>query len=218
MYTAALAGARAAFSVQKLGTTWKVTDTAAVPGTGEGSDTLVSIERLSFADKTFELVRPATEGTVGYGLADHFLFDPVFYLLGHPELVPSHTLASAWDQYQSAGAAANNAPNTFFDAAYYANRWSDLRGLNLDNSTLFGITTCTASGKDVRPDRSSISSTAPDTCPTTRMWPPMWTPTWPTFWAAAPTGAIAHFVIYGANEQRTAYDSAGQPIDMGYLL
>jgi Ca2+-binding RTX toxin-like protein len=216
--TAGLAGARAAFSVQKLGTTWKLIHTAAVPGADEGSDTLVSIERLSFSDKTFELVRPATTGTVGYGLVDHFLFDPVFYLLGHPELVPTHTLATAWDHYQSAGAASNHAPNTFFDAAYYANRWPDLRELNLDNSTLFrhynlyGVWEGRSAGPKFdqfngaryltdNPDVAAyVDANVAD------------------FLGSRSNGAIAHFVIYGANEQRAAYDGAGQPIDMGYLL
>ena len=38
------------------------------------------------------------------------------------------------------------------------------------------------------------------------------------FLGSRSNGAIAHFVIYGANEQRAAYDGAGQPTDMGYLL
>jgi hypothetical protein len=37
------------------------------------------------------------------------------------------------------------------------------------------------------------------------------------FLGSRTNGAVAHFVIYGANEQRIAHDSEGQAIDLGYL-
>jgi len=38
------------------------------------------------------------------------------------------------------------------------------------------------------------------------------------FLGSRTNGAIAHFIIYGANEQRVAYDTAGVPVDMGYVV
>ncbi len=40
----------------------------------------------------------------------------------------------------------------------------------------------------------------------------------PAFLGSRTNGAIAHFIIYGANEQRTAYDTGGALIDMGYIV
>ena len=53
--TAAYAQPSASFHVAKLGTGWRITDNSGVDGT----DTLTGIERIAFADKTFELVIPA---------------------------------------------------------------------------------------------------------------------------------------------------------------
>jgi len=38
------------------------------------------------------------------------------------------------------------------------------------------------------------------------------------FLGSRTNGAIAHYVIYGANEQRAAYDLAGTPIPSGYTI
>ncbi len=37
------------------------------------------------------------------------------------------------------------------------------------------------------------------------------------FLGSRTNGAIAHFIIYGAGEQRAAFDTAGQAIDLGYV-
>ncbi|MBK7416367.1 MAG: hypothetical protein IPJ38_15980 [Dechloromonas sp.] len=38
------------------------------------------------------------------------------------------------------------------------------------------------------------------------------------FLGSRSNGAIAHFVIYGANEGRTAFATTGNMIDLGYIL
>ena len=38
------------------------------------------------------------------------------------------------------------------------------------------------------------------------------------FLGSRSNGAIAHFIIYGNNEQRLAFDLTGQAIDMGYIV
>jgi hypothetical protein len=38
------------------------------------------------------------------------------------------------------------------------------------------------------------------------------------FLGSRSNGAIAHYVIYGAHEQRAAYDAAGTAIDLGYVV
>ena len=38
----------------------------------------------------------------------------------------------------------------------------------------------------------------------------------PDFLGSRSNGAIAHYVIYGSNEQRVAYDAGGGAIDLGY--
>ena len=102
----------------------------------DGTDSLKSIERLQFADKTFDLLNPARTESAAFGKSQSFLFDPAYYLLKHPDLVPTVTLATAFDSYKTT-AAQGAAPNAWFDPVYYANRWADLKPLNLDAVTLF---------------------------------------------------------------------------------
>jgi Ca2+-binding RTX toxin-like protein len=58
----------------------------------EGKDTLSSIEKVQFTDKTFDLVNLPRQGVPAYGQQNGFLFDAVFYLLDNSELVPSYLL------------------------------------------------------------------------------------------------------------------------------
>ena len=37
------------------------------------------------------------------------------------------------------------------------------------------------------------------------------------FLGSRSNGAIAHYIIYGAAEQRLSYDTAGQPVVLDYL-
>jgi Ca2+-binding RTX toxin-like protein len=104
---------------------------------GDGIDSLKSIEKLQFSDKTFDLLNPARTSTPTYGVTPSFLFDPAYYLLKNPELTNTVSLTTAFDNYIKTGAAAGKSPNVWFDPTYYSNRWSDLKPLNLDAATLF---------------------------------------------------------------------------------
>ncbi len=212
--TATYAGARANFTVAKQGNTYTVTDNTGA----EGTDALTSIEKLQFADKPFDLVNPPRVGVPDYGKDGGFLFDAVFYLLGNPELVPSVSLGNALQHYTSTGARQDKAPNSWFSADYYSNKWADLRPLQLDDATLFahynlyGVWEGRSGGPKFElfngnrylaenPDVAAyVDANVQD------------------FLGSRSNGAIAHFVIFGADEQRAAYDFVGQSIDMGYVV
>ena len=185
---------------------------------GDGTDSLVSIEKLQFSDKTFELLNPPRTESASFGKSQSFLFDPSFYLLKNPDLVPTVTLATAFDNYKSKGAAAGAAPNAWFDPVYYANKWADLKALNLDAATLFahynlyGVWEGRSAGpifdkfdgtkylKDNADVAGYVDAYVAD------------------FLGSRSNGAIAHYVIYGANEGRLAYDTSGVVIEQAILI
>ncbi len=200
------------YSVSKVGASWQVSDTV---GT-DGLDTLRQVERLSFSDKTFELVAPASGVTPAYGQTATFLFDPVYYLLQNAELVPSVSLAQAVQHYLSGGAAQGRAPNSWFDATYYENRWADLTPLGLDDATLFqhynlfGVWEGRSGGPRFdRFDGNRYLADNPDVAAYVDL-------AIADFLGSRTNGAIAHFVIYGANEQRAAFDTTGAAIRLDY--
>lgn len=212
--TAAFAQAAGGFRVSRSGSGWSVVDQAG----GEGVDTLVDVERLQFADKIFELVKPAVAGTPAYGALDHFLFDPVYYLLDSPSLVPATTLATAWTHYAGTGAAQHQRPNSWFDAGYYATRWSDLGSLQLDDLSLFrhfnlfGVWEGRSPGPAFdRFDPNAYLTGNPDVAAYIDGH-------LPDFLNSRANGAIAHFILYGAAEGRGAVDLAGQAIRLDYVL
>ncbi len=208
------AGASSSFRVAKIGASWQVTDTVAT----EGLDTLRNIEQLQFADKSFELLAPASGVTPAYGKTATFLFDPVYYLLDNPELVPTVSLANAAQSYLSGGAAQGKLPNSWFDAAYYKNKWADLTSLNLDNATLFqhynlyGVWEGRSAGpKFDRFDGQRYLAENTDVAAYVDA-------SIADFLGSRTNGAIAHCVIYGANEQRAAFDAAGTQIKLDYSV
>ena len=212
--TARYTGVSTAFRVAHVGASWQVTDTV---GT-DGLDNLAGIERLQFADKGFELVKPASGITPQYGKTAMFLFDPVYYLLENPQLVPVVTSTGAAQDYLVAGAAQGRAPNSWFDPGYYKNRWSDLTALNLDDATLFqhynlfGVWEGRSGGpKFDRFDGARYLADNPDVAEYVDQ-------AIADFLGSRTNGAIAHFVIYGANEQRAAFDTGGAPIRLDYSV
>ena len=185
---------------------------------GDGTDTLKSIEKLQFSDKTFELLNPARTESAAFGKSQSFLFDPSFYLLKNPDLVPTVTLATAFDNYKSKGAAAGAAPNAWFDPVYYANKWADLKALNLDAATLFAHYNLYGvwEGRSAGPifdkfDGTKYLKDNPDVAAYVDAYVA-------DFLGSRSNGAIAHYVIYGANEGRAAYDTAGQVIEQAILI
>ena len=189
-----------------------------VSGGNDGTDTLYAFEYLQFADQGISLVPIPRQHPPDYGKDNGFLFDAVYYLLNNPDLVPTLTLDTALQNYLGSGAAEHRAPNSWFDPAYYANKWADLAPLHLDEATLFmhynlyGVWEGRSGGPafdqfdgnrylaenlDVA---AYVDANVAD------------------FLNSRSNGAIAHFIIYGADEQRVAYDMIGAAIDMGYIV
>ena len=183
----------------------------------DGTDSLKSIEKLQFADKTFDLLNPARTESAAFGKSQSFLFDPAYYLLKHPDLVPTVTLATAFDSYKTT-AAQGAAPNAWFDPVYYANRWADLKPLNLDAVTLFAHYNLYGvwEGRSAGPTFDKYDGTRylkdnPDVAAYVDAYVA-------DFLGSRSNGAIAHYVIYGAAEGRVAYDTAGVAIEQAILV
>jgi hypothetical protein len=202
------------FGIEKTSTQFRMID-----GVGtEGTDTLISIERLQLADKTFDLVNPPRTEAPAYNTNRGFLFDAVYYLLDNPELVPTENVTTAMQHYFSTGAAQGKTPNAWFDADYYTNRWDDLTPLNLDDATLFmhynlyGVWEGRSAGPEFDQfDGNRYLADNPDVAAYVDGH-------LPDFLGSRSNGAIAHYVIYGANEGRAAYDLVGQVIEPGYFI
>ena len=210
-----LDGNRAGFSIQRTGQEWQVTDRS---GNGSGSDRLISIERLLFDDQQVALQPLARATAPAYAQTNGFLFDAVFYLLDNPELVPVLAPLDALSHYLNHGAAEGRTPNGWFDAAWYANRWDDLRPLNLDAATLFqhynlfGVWEGRAAGPAVGAfDGNRYLADNPDVAAYVDAFIG-------DFLGSRTNGAIAHFIIYGADEGRSGFQTSGAPIDLGFAV
>ena len=214
--TAGYAGTRDSYEIRKLSFGWQV---GARTG-DEGTDTLSGVEYLQFTDGTLALVAPAPPaGTPApaYRQSGDFLFDPVYYLLANPQLPATVTLENAAADYLAAGAAQGRSPNAWFDAAWYENRWPDLTPLGLDDATLFmhynlyGVWEGRAPGPKFQNfDGNRYLTDNLDVAAYVDAYVN-------DFLGSRTNGAIAHLIIYGANEQRVAYDTAGIAIDLGYV-
>ncbi len=165
----------------------------------EGSDTLVSIERLQFADKAFDLVNPPRTSVPAYNTNNGFLFDAVLH-------------------YFASGAAQGKSPSSWFDATWYENRWPDLTPHRFDDATLFmhynlyGVWEGRSAGPAFDQfDGNRYLADSPDVAAYVDAH-------LPDFLGSRSNGAIAHYVIYGQHELRPAFDLVGQPIDLGYAI
>ena len=183
----------------------------------DGTDKLTGIEKLQFAGKVFELVNPPRTETPSYGKTPGFLFDPTFYLLKNPDLVPTVTLATAFDSFKST-VSQGTAPNAWFDPVYYANRWADLKSLNLDAATLFahynlyGVWEGRSAGAIFdKFDGNGYLTANPDVAAYVDAFVK-------DFLGSRTNGAIAHYVIYGANEGRVARDTDGALIPADFTI
>lgn len=210
--TAVFSGPRSNYRIEKRGANWRVTD---LVGT-DGSATLTATQRLRFADYTFELVNPAVGKAPTYATDDRFLFDGVFYLIDNAELAPTVSLPTAWQHFVVAGGNDGRRPTSWFDAEYYEWRWPDLAALALDDVTLFrhfnlyGVW----EGRSPGPlfdqfDGERYLHDNPDVANYVGAFIG-------DFLGNRTNGAIAHFIIYGANERRNALDRMGRPIVLDY--
>ena len=212
--TVMLSGSYSDYRVEKKGNEWITTDRRGL----EGTDRLVNIEILHFGDKSFDLVNPPRTVTPAYGKTNGFLFDAVYFLLDNPELVPTQNLATALQHYYGTGAAQGKAPNSWFDPTYYENKWADLTPLHLDDATLFmhynlyGVWEGRSGGpKFDKFDGNRYLHDNPDVAAYVDAYIG-------DFLGSRTNGAIAHYVIYGSNEGRAAFDLVGQAIDLGYTI
>ncbi len=207
-------GTRASFSVAKVRDLFVVDDLT----DAEGTDWLSSVERLQFGDVSLPLVNLPRARAPEYGQDKGFLFDGVYYLLANQALGATLTLETALDNYMNIGGSQHLAPNSWFDAAYYAARWPDLAALQLPDATLFlhynlfGVWEGRSAGpKFDRFDGNRYLTENTDVAEYVDA-------NLPAFLGSRSNGAIAHFLIYGAPESRVAYDTDGALVDMGYVL
>ncbi len=181
-------------------------------------DTLIGVEQLRFADKSFEMVNPARTGTVAQGVNPTLLFDPVYYLLGSPDLVPTVSLAAAAEHYMSVGANQGRLPNVWFQPAYYASHYADLRDLHLDDGVLFahynlfGVWEGRAAGSLLENfNGARYLADNPDVAAYVDAHSA-------DFQGSRSNGALAHFLIYGSAEGREAVDMSGARLTLDVNL
>ena len=106
----------------------------------------------------------------------------------------------------------------WFDPVYYANRWPDLKALHLDALTLFAHYNLYGvwEGRSAGPmfehyDGARYLRDNPDVAAYVDA-------NTKDFLGSRSNGALAHYVIYGADEGRTAYDQSGTATDLAILI
>ena len=202
------------YLVSKTGTGFKI---SAKSG-GEGVDTLTQIESVAFSDFSLSLVTPPAPQGVAFNTDSGFLFDLVYFRFANTADAVALTASQAREYYFATGAALGKAPNSWFDASYYKNKWADLEALNLDDATLFahynrygvwegrsgGAAFDKFDGSRYLADNALVAGYVDSHLS--------------DFLGSRTNGAIAHFVIYGQGEGRAAYDTTGAAIDLGWSL
>ena len=215
--TAVYTGSAAQYTIRidRVNGTATVTDFL---GQRDGTDSLTGIERLQFGDQTFELLNPARTTVPKFGQANSFLFDPSYYLLSNPDLANGVTMDTAFAHYISAGAEEDRQPNAWFDPVYYASRWDDLKTLNLSPDVLFqhynlyGVWEGRSAGPMYdRYDGNRYLEDNPDVAAYVDAYVA-------DFLGSRTNGAVAHYLIYGANEGRVAYDLDGSVIPTDFTI
>jgi hypothetical protein len=184
----------------------------------DGQDTLIDVEKLQFGNQTFDIFnRPRTE-TPTHSKTNSFLFDASYYLMSHPDLAGTVNLQDAFGHYLSTGAANGHNPNMWFDPAYYANRWPDLKPLNLtpdvlfQHYNLFGVWEGRSAGPMFNQyDGNRYLAENPDVGAYVDG-------NLAAFLGSRSNGAIAHYIIYGADEGRVAFDLNGAQLETAVLI
>lgn len=210
--TAVIAGSLSGYTLH-IDRARKSVEVAAKTGTAEGRHVLTEVERVQFGAQVFDLFNPARSAPPAYKANQSFLFDAAYYLLSNSTLATSVTMEAAFSHYVSTGAALGLRPNAWFDASYYSNRWADLRSANLDPATLFahynlyGVWEGRSAGPRFQAyDGERYLRDNPDVAAYVdgRL---------ADFLNSRTNGAIAHYVIYGADEGRLAYDTSAVKLD-----
>jgi Ca2+-binding RTX toxin-like protein len=179
---------------------------------------LIGIEKVSFGGQYFDLFNPLLDAAPKYGKVSPFLFDSAFYLLSNPNLSSELNGLTSFEHYLKSGATKGLKPNAWFDSSYYSNRWADLKMANLDPGTLFlhyslyGVWEGRSAGplfNDFDGTRYLIENPDVNYYVETRV---------EDFLGSKKNGAIAHYVIYGANEGRNAFDVNGVELNAEVVL
>lgn len=215
--TASFARVRDDYLVRRLSFGWQVEARVG----NEGTDTLSGVEVLQFADQAIALVSSAAghEAPVpAYRQSASFLFDAVHYVLDNRDLAGAVSVDTALAHYLGIGAGQGRSPNAWFDPQYYAQRWGDLTGSGFDDATLFAHFNLFGvwEGRSPGPrfdafDGARYLHDNPDVAVYVDAHAA-------DFLGSRSNGAIAHYIIYGAAEQRIAYDTTGVPIDPWYVV
>lgn len=182
----------------------------------DGSDYLINVENLIFNNRTFDVLNLPRSEAPTYGKTNSFLFDASYYLLSHPEI--NTNLQSAFGNFLNTGASLGYKPNSWFDPVFYANRWSDLKNANLDAATLFqhynlfGVWEGrSASAIYDNYDGARYLRENPDVAGYVNA-------NLSAFLGSSTNGAIAHYIIYGADEGRIAHQTSGALIDTAFII
>jgi len=181
-------------------------------------DELTSIEVLRFADKSLNLIEPTRNASPAYGADNAFLFDPTYYLLANWDLVPTLTMATASAHFFASGGAEGRQPANWFNAQFYAHHYPDLAAyatapaLLFAHYNLFGVWEGRAANVALQSfDGTRYLADNPDVAEYVQA-------NLPDFRGSTANGAIAHFVIYGEHEGRSAYTQAGAEITFDFLI
>jgi hypothetical protein len=201
--------------INRAAKTATVTDSQSVR---DGQDTLIDVEKMQFGNQVFDLFNLPRSETPTHSKTNSFLFDASYYLMSHPDLAGTVNLQDAFGHYLSTGAANGHNPNMWFDPAYYANRWPDLKPLNLtpdvlfQHYNLFGVW----EGRSAGPmfdqyDGNRYLAENPDVGAYVDG-------NLAAFLGSRSNGAIAHYIIYGADEGRVAFDLNGAQLETAVLI
>ncbi len=181
-------------------------------------DVLRNIENLQFADKTLNLLEPARNPAPAYGADRGFLFDPTYYLLANWDLVPAVAMADASAHFFAGGGSEGRQPANWFNAQYYAFHYPDLKTFAgspaqlFAHYNLFGVWEGRAANVALQSfDGGRYLTENTDVAAYVAA-------NLPDFRGSSANGAIAHFVIYGEREGRTAFTAEGAEISFDYLI
>lgn len=183
-----------------------------------GIDGLKNVEKIQFGNLTFDLFNPQRTVAPAWNQSNSFLFDASYYLLSHPTLASSVNLQTAFNHYLSTGAPLGFQPNAWFDPVFYATRWPDLQNAKLDAATLFqhynlhGVwegRSASAIWDQYDGTRYLVSN--PDVAAYVDSH-------LPAFLGSRTNGALAHYLIYGADEGRLALTTQGAVIEAAVII